>query len=448
MAEMENAVVVEGDSDKMGLIGAIYLGVGSMVGAGIFALFGQAGSIAGAAVWISFLLGGIIALMQGYSFAKLGQRYPSSGGIIDWIVRCFGKGLFSGGIVMLGFFSVIATTAMVALSFGSYTSLLFLGEGAPLWVAKLLASVVVLVLAFVNLYGADAATRAQTFVVSIVLAVLIAFAIAMLFNLNPSLLAPSNYPPTRNIVASVALTFFAYLGFGVIAFTGGDLKDPTKNMPRAMYISLIFVAILYVALAIGVFGVLTVDQVIASADTALAVAAEPIFGQIGFLLVTIAAIFATAGCINGQLYASIGASYAMARDGELPPAFGLRRRKHALGTEGMIISALLIIILAVLFDVAQIAAIGSAVSLAIFVLLTIGHLRIADQTQASRAMLYVALVATSIAVVVFAVYTLFTDPRMFVTLVVVTALAWVLEAVLQRWGKRDVRIAARSEPHP
>ena len=93
-----------------------------MVGAGIFALFGEAGAIAGAAVWVSFLVGGIIALLQGYSFSKLGARYPSAGGIIDWIVRGYGSGLFTGGIVMLGYFSYIIVTAMVAVSFGNYAS--------------------------------------------------------------------------------------------------------------------------------------------------------------------------------------------------------------------------------------------------------------------------------------------------------------------------------------
>ena len=84
----------EGASKKatITLRGAVFIGIGSMVGAGIFALFGEAGTIAGAAVWVSFLIGGIIALLQGYSFAKLGARYPSSGGMIAWIVRGYRQG--------------------------------------------------------------------------------------------------------------------------------------------------------------------------------------------------------------------------------------------------------------------------------------------------------------------------------------------------------------------
>ena len=139
--------------------------------------------------------------------------------------------------------------------------------------------------------------------------------------MDATLLAPSSYPPMSYILASVALTFFAYLGFGVISFVGGDIENPKKNMPRAMYIALGFTMLLYVALAIGVFGTLTVEEVIANADTALAVAALPIFGAAGYTMISISALFSTTGAINSQLYASIGATYAMAKDGHLAASF-------------------------------------------------------------------------------------------------------------------------------
>src|SRR6476661_5810703 len=113
MAENANSATDIEARPKIPLRGAIFIGIGSMVGAGIFALFGQAGAIAGAAVWVSFFLGGILALLQGYSFAKLGARYPSSGGQIDWLVRGLGSGLFTGGAVMLAFFAFIIVGAMV-----------------------------------------------------------------------------------------------------------------------------------------------------------------------------------------------------------------------------------------------------------------------------------------------------------------------------------------------
>jgi len=428
-------------ADKKGTIslrGAVFIGIGSMVGAGIFALFGEAGAIAGAAVWVSFLVGGIIALLQGYSFAKLGARYPSAGGLIDWIARGYGSGLFTGGVVMLGYFSVIIVTAMVAVSFGNYATSLFLGEGAPqIWV-KIFAVAIVVLLTYVNSIGAEAVTKAQTAIVTIVLIVLSGFAIAMLVQMDASMLAPANYPSMTYILASVALTFFAYLGFGVISFVGGDIENPKVNMPRAMYIAIGFTMLLYVALAIGVFGTLTVEEVIANADTALAVAALPIFGAAGYTMISIAALFSTTGAINSQLYASIGATYTMAKDGHLPPVFGLKRRRREGGTQGLVISALLILALALLFDVTAIASIGSAVALAIFVLITIAHLRMSKETGASRAILVLALFATSLAILLFAWYTWLTSPQTFAILVATIILAWVVEAIWRWISKREV----------
>lgn len=428
----------EGASKKatITLRGAVFIGIGSMVGAGIFALFGEAGTVAGAAVWVSFLIGGIIALLQGYSFAKLGARYPSSGGMISWIVRGFGKGLFTGGIVMLGYFSVLIVTAMVAVTFGNYATSL-LGLTNPIWV-KIFAAAIVILLTYVNSIGAETVTKVQSAIVTIVLVVLSGFAIAMLSQMDVTLLAPAGYPEMKFIFASVALTFFAYLGFGVISFVGGDIENPKKNMPRAMYISIGFTMLLYVALAIGVFGTLTVEEVIKNADTALAVAAYPIFGAAGVTLISICALFSTTGAINSQLYASIGATYAMAKDGQLPPRFALKRKRRTGGTQGLVISSLLILALALLFDVSAISSIGSAVALAIFALITIAHLRMTKETGASKLVLVLALIGTSAAILLFCWATLLTSPQTFVILVGTIILAWIVEAVWRWYSKREV----------
>jgi len=344
---------------------------------------------------------------------------------------------------MLAFFAFIIVGALVAVSFGNYATDLFIGDGAPaIWV-KVFTSAIIVLLTIVNLIGANAVTRAQTVVVSIVLVVLVGFALAMLSQINTSFLAPSTYPPLSYILASVALTFFSYLGFGVIAFTGGDIVNPAKNMPRAMYISLGFTMALYVALAIGVFGTLTVSEVIANADTALAVAALPIFGQVGFTMISIAALFATTGSLNSQLFANSGLTNRMAQDGTLPPIFGRKYRRG--GTYGLLIAAVITLIVANLFDLAAIASLGSAVALAIYVLITIAHLRIADETKASRPVLIVALIATSVAILVFAWYTLATEPQFFVILLAGIVLAWLIEAIWLGISKRQPK---EGEPAP
>ena len=268
--------------------GAAFLGVGSMVGAGIFALLGEAGAVAGSAVWISFLAAGTVAALQGYAVAKLGATYPSSGGIVTFLIKGFGRGHVSAVTSWLLYFAAIIVTAMVSVSFGSYGSALFFDDSTT-W-SKVLTIAVVLLVAVVNIAGAKFIDKVQSLIVIVLLAVFAVFIVVTLAQVDPELLAPDTYPPTTDIVSSVALTFFAYLGFTVISFTGDDLPDPARNLPRAMYLALGITTVLYVLIAVGVFGTLTVDEVVANGETALAEAAKPALGQAGFATMAVAGI--------------------------------------------------------------------------------------------------------------------------------------------------------------
>ena len=127
---------------------AAFIGVGSMVGAGIFALLGAAGAVAGAAVWLSFLLAGAIAALQGYSFAKLGTKFPSAGGMLEYLSRGFGRGHVTGITSWLLFAANGIVCAMVAVSFGNYASAVFTDKNAT-W-AKVFGCVVILAMTVLN----------------------------------------------------------------------------------------------------------------------------------------------------------------------------------------------------------------------------------------------------------------------------------------------------------
>ena len=156
----------------------------------------------------------------------------------------------------------------------------------------------------VNLVGAQFVARAQTVIVAVVLAVFSVFIVVTIADLNPDLLAFSGYPSFSKIISSVALTFFAYLGFNVITFAVGDLRDPTRNLPRAMYSALGITAVVYVLISLGVFGTLTTAQVVEYGETAIAEAARPALGDAGFTVMAIAALLSTAASTNATLYAS------------------------------------------------------------------------------------------------------------------------------------------------
>ena len=414
---------------------AAFIGVGAMVGAGIFSLLGAAGEVAGAAVWISFLIAGGVAMLQGYSFAKFGARYPSAGGLLEYVIRGYGDGHVAGIVSWLLLATNAIITAMVAVSFGSYMSGAITHEGTA--GIKLFAALLIVVMTLLNVLGSRAVARAQTLIVIIVLGILTIFSVSTLANLDPHLLAFSGYPSVQDIVSSVALTFFAFLGFGVITFTAKDLANPARQLPRAMFLALGIATVIYVAVALGVFGSLSVDKVIASGGTALAVAAEPTLGRAGYWMMTVTGLFATAGATNAGLYPAAGLCEEMANRGQLPPALGGK-----LGTRlpvGLALTAAASIVLAVGFDLNAIASIGSAIALLVFAFVTLGHVRVRSETGAQLWVLLAAIISTVVVLVTFAFTTLVDEPATIITMVGIVTMSIGLDFAWKR--ARAARLA-------
>lgn len=375
---------------------AVAMGIGTMVGAGIFALMGAAGSIAGSAVWLSFLLAGGIALLSGYSFGRLGARYPAAGGLVEYMVQAWGAGRFSGTMSVTMYLAAIVALSLVARAFGSYAVALMPAD-TPGIMVPVLAAAVVLAFMAVNLGGARAMARVENLVVLVKVGVLVVFALAGLAVMRPELLAPATWPPAPRIFHAIALTFFAYEGFRVICNAAEDMDDPARTLPRAMLTAIGLVMLLYVALSIAVFGNLPPERVAAAQDYALAEAALPVFGQAGFTIVAVAALFSTASAINAALYGVTNVTYEMARKGELPAAFG---RPVGHSREGLVVSSLAIILLAVFLDLSAIAEIGALMMLLVHMVVHAGHLRLLGQTGARPALVWLALLANGGAVAV------------------------------------------------
>ena len=407
---------------------AAFIGVGAMVGAGIFSLLGAAGEVAGAAVWLSFVMAGCIAGLQGYSFAKLGAQYPSGSGLLEYVAQGFGPGHVTRITAWLTYAVNAVITAMVASSFGAYASAAFGGDSV-MW-TKIFAVLIIVVMTVLNIVGSQVVARAQTVIVFVVIGSLALFAVATLLNINPQLLAPSGYPPLRDIFSSVALTFFAFLGFGIVTFTAKDLKDPSRELPKAMYLALGIAAVVYLAVSLGVFGTLTVEQVIASGGTAIAVAAEPVLGQAGYWMMSLVALFATSGATNAGLYPAQGLCEQLVETKQFPP---LMARKFAgRASAGLIIVSLVCIVLVVGFDVNAIASIGSAVALAVFGLVTLAHFRVREVTGANVGVLVLALVTIAMALLSFVFNELIHEPASMVALLVILLLSVALDVAWTR----------------
>jgi amino acid transporter len=415
----------------MSVRGAAFLGVGAMVGAGIFALLGEAGAVAGSAVWLSFLLAGIVSMLLGYNVVKLGVRYPSSGGLIAYLLEGFGNGRLLGIASWLGYFAaIVIVCSMVAVSFGSYATSLFVGTDAWAGWDNVFTTVIVLLMAGVNVVGTRWVDRAQSLIVVVLLIVFAVFIVATFVEIDFDLLAFSGYPPVSDIVASIALTFFAYLGFSVITFAAGDLRDPTRELPKAMYAALSGTTVLYVLISLGVFGTLTVTQVVGYGETAIAEAARPTLGDAGFTIMALAALLATSSSVLATLYASNGLTRLLAEVGQFPPFFG---RGSRLGhNAGMLITAAIVLVVSNLVDISAIASVGSACSLVVFLLVGIAGFRLRSQTGAKGAVVLLGAAVTVVVLAFFAVDTLRNAPETFTAIVAIGLLAIVLDVVWKR----------------
>ncbi len=410
--------------------GAAMLGVGSMVGAGIFALLGEAGAVAGSAVWLSFLCGGLIAGLLGYVVAKLGATYPSSGGLVTFLVKGFGSGHLTGIVSWLLYMSSIIVSAMVAVSFGSYAAALFFDDSTSIW-ANVFATGMIILVAAINIKGAALIDRVQSITVVILLAVFGVFIVATAGQMDADLLARSTYPPTMDILSSVALTFFAFLGFAVISFTGDDLPDPERNLPKAMYLALGITTVLYILISIGVFGTLTVEQVIANGETALAEAARPVLGDAGFAMMAIAAMLATGSSANANIYSAVGTTSKLAEVGQFPPIFGRGALIHR-STRGLSITVLAILLLANLVDLTAIASLGSVVALTLFLVLAVVGLRLRTETKSKAWVIILAIASTASVLVLFAIETIQTAPETFTAMIGLLVFAVLLDYIWTR----------------
>ena len=422
------------NTKAFGLWSAVFLGIGSMVGAGIFVLLGEAGAIAGNLVWISFILGGIIALLSGYSLAKLATVYPSRGGIVEYLVQCYGEGVFSGSLSVLFYLSAMVAIAMVAKTFGTYAAMMSVGANSPLW-ANSYAVGVLLLFMLINLAGSSLIARSENVIVIIKLSIIILFTVVVFFYIDPALLALKDAPPVMNVFSSVALTFFAFEGFRVITNTAEDMDNPEKTMLKAMIVAIVFVMVLYVAVTFAVFGNLPLPEIIKAQDYALAEAAKPAFGHIGFTIMAVAALISTASSINANLYAVTNVTYQMAKNGELPKVY---QRNVWHSSEGLVVSTVILIAFVLFFDLTEIAAIGSISILFIHALVHIGHLFKIKDTKASKFLVILAIVTIAVAIVLALNYTSKHIPDVGYFIAGGFVLAFVIEIGLRLMTKRVI----------
>lgn len=348
--------------NSLTLTGAVALGTGVMIGAGIFALLGQVAELSGTWFPYIFIIGAIISSFSAYSYIKVSNAYPSAGGIAMILMKAYGKTTITAGAALLMALSMVINESLVARTFGSYTLQLFEVENQSLWVPAL--GVALLIFAYiVNLAGNKVIGKVSQFTSFIKIAGIIVFAIGGLWaaQFDFSDLLPARNDSTdysaASFIGACALSILAYKGFTTITNSGAEITKPHKNVGRSIIISLIICTVIYFLVSIAVNSSLSIPEIVPAKDYSLAEASRPAFGSYGLYFTVGIAIIATISGVIASIFA-VSRMTAMLTDMELIPHshFGMsgRIQKHML-----VYILVLAITLTIFFDLSRIAAMGA-----------------------------------------------------------------------------------------
>ncbi len=421
---------------KLGLWEAVSIAVGTMIGAGIFSILGVGAEICKQNLYIAFILASLVAYLVAYSYAKLGTVYVSNAGPIEFILRGIGDSPITGTLAILMWFSYVISISLFAKAFAGYFLALF---KIPLTSISI-AIIEILVVSFftvLNFFGSKAVGKAEFWIVLIKVSILLSFVVLGIWSINPSYLKPLlSHKDIVNTFYAATVLFLTYMGFGLITNASEDIENPKKNVPRAIYLSLAIVTFVYVSVAIVALGNLGYEGLIKAKEYALAEAAKPFLGQIGFVFVSAGALFSTASAINATLYGGANIAYALAKEGELPKVF--ERKVWFQAPEGLYITAILSLVFALFFNLDGIANLISTVFLVIYIFVLVSHFKLADKVGGKKPfILFNTMVIISVFIILL-MYQWKTNKDSFYTSLLIIFGSFVFELFYRGITKRKI----------
>jgi len=415
--------------NKLTLAGSVSLGTGVMIGAGIFVLMGQIAELVGGLFPLAFLVGAIVVSFSAYSYVKFSNAYPSSGGVAMFMRKAYGPGTMAGTFSLLMYVSMVIAESLVARTFGSYTLRLFNVDSASLLVPAL--GVLLIVVAYVvNISGNKTIERTANITAVIKIGGIAVLALAGLaFAGFPTLesMGRTGQAITTgggfNFVAALALAILAFKGFTTITNQGADIVDPHRNLGRSIIFSILICTLIYTVLAVSVASSLSVEEIVAAKDYALAAAAKPAFGEWGLLFTVLLAIVAT---VSGLIASVFSASRMLAM---LSSMKQLPRLYRGVKNPALVLTVLLAVVLTVLFDLTRIASIGAIFYLIMDIAIHWGLFRyLLKETKATPV---IPLIAITLDVIILATFLLLkydSDPLV----IIVSLLGFVAILIAQR----------------
>lgn len=417
------------------LTGAISMGTGVMIGAGIFALTGQIAELAGRWFPFSFVAGAVVTGFSAYSYIKMSNAFPSAGGIAMILQKAYGPGAIAAAASLLMALSMVINESLVARTFGTYVLRPF-DLDADDYLVPLLAVGLIVFAYIVNIAG-NRSVGVFSFVMALLkIGGIVLFGIAALWASGVTVEAAPKVTepfPIVGFTASVALSILAFKGFTTITNSGAEIVSPHRNVGRAISASIAICVVVYLIVAFAVGSSLSIDEIVSAKDYSLAEAAEPTLGTYGFYFTVGLAALATASGLLASVFA-VSRMLAMLTDMKMIPHshFGMsgKIQEHTL-----VYTVVTAAVLAVFFDLSRIASLGVFFYLVMDILVHVGVYRgLREQIGANGAVLMTAVALDTIVLGVFGTMKLQSDP--FIVAVAIVAIVTVFayeRFYLARW---------------
>ncbi len=408
----------------LGLMELIAIGVGGMIGGGIFSMLGLAVSIAGHAAPLAFLIGSLVAFFAGYSYMKLALAFPSDGASYIYMRRAFpGRpqvSILVGWTVVIGY---VGTLALYAFTFGAYGADL-LGHSDDQVLRMALSAAVLLFFMFVNLRSAKTSGHTEDLVVYAKILILAVFAIAGLQTVDVHRMQPLFDKGVASVFMAGALIFVAYEGFQLINNAVQETREPEKNIPRGIFGSIAITSSIYILLAIVAIGNLPQKRIIAAEEYALAEAARPVLGEAGVVLVGVAALLATSSAINATVFGAARLMAEMAEGRHMPEALA-RRNAEDVPWLAVVAMTVLGLLFALLGGLEIIASFSSMTFLLVSIAVSVANLKLKDKTRSRPVIVFAGIGLMSITVVLLLAHLASDRPIVLVQLAGIYLLAAV-----------------------
>ena len=430
---MGASTTVDVSTPKLNLAEVIAIGIGGMIGGGIFAVLGLAIAQAGHAVPITLAIGGAIALLTGLSYAHLGLAFHGDGGSFTYIEHAFewpGIAAMAGWLLIAGY---VGTLALYATAFGAYGETLVNGTGAPGAISAGLATLVLVGFLVVNLGGAKTSGATELAVVAIKLVILAAFAATGLYTVKATHFVPVFNHGVLAPITAAALIFVAYEGFELIPNAIDEMANPQRNLRRALIIAIVLTTAIYIVVALAALGNLSAAQIEHDQEYVLAVAARPTMGQFGFVLIGIAALLSTASAINATLFGSARLAMVMASEHALPKVFSLRERVRPVPWVALLVLTAAALGFALAAPLTVISTFASATFLLIFFAINLSAWRLRRRIGLAALWPLAGAAATGLSFLLLMGRTYEVDPQSLWWIVGFYGAASVVETTLVLW---------------